>query len=247
MAEPLPLSPQRLQKLMAGAGVCSRRQAETLLLQGRVRVNGQVARLGDRADLRCDRVELDGRPLPSKPTTITVLLHKPRGVLSSCHDPSGGPTVLDLLPDSLARGTGLHPVGRLDRDSRGALLLTTDGDLTLRLTHPRYRHRKTYRVWITGQPAAACLELWRRGVPLDGQESQPVGVGVIDQRPESTLLELEMAEGRNRQIRRTAEVLGYRVLDLCRIAVGPIALGALPEGRWRRVDPQEWGELDLLR
>lgn len=242
-----PPPPQRLQKLLAGAGLCSRRQAETLLLQGRVRVNGQVARLGDRADPLRDRVELDGRPLPQRPSALTVLLHKPRGVLSSCHDPGGAPTVLDLLPEAVARGTGLHPVGRLDRDSRGALLLTTDGDLTLRLTHPRYRHRKTYRVWIAGHPDGACLERWRSGVPLDGEASQPVGVSLLDQRPDRTLLELEMAEGRNRQIRRTAEVLGHRVLDLFRVAVGPISLGALPEGRWRRVDPEEWGDLDLQR
>ncbi|MCP9848389.1 pseudouridine synthase [Cyanobium sp. Morenito 9A2] len=237
---PSKVQPQRLQKLLAGAGLCSRRQAEVLLLQGRVRVNGRVAQLGDRADPRWDHVELDGRPVAARSPAFTVLLHKPRGVVSSCFDPEGRPTVLDLLPSELARGTGLHPVGRLDVQSRGALLLSTDGELTLRLTHPRYGHRKTYRVWVEGQLTAAALERWRRGVPLDGEPSQAVGVDVCEQRPDRTLLKLEMGEGRNRQIRRTAELLGHRVLDLIRIAIGPIALGDLPEGRWRGVDPEEW-------
>lgn len=167
-------------------------------------------------------------------------------MVSSCFDPEGRTTVLDLLPPELARGTGLHPVGRLDGESRGAMVLSTDGELTLRLTHPRYGHRRTYRVWVEGQPEPETLERWRQGVPLDGEPSRPVGVSVGERQPRRTLLELEMREGRNRQIRRTAEVLGHRVLDLSRIAIGPISLGALPEGRWRRVDPEEWGDLDRL-
>jgi pseudouridine synthase len=241
-----PALPQRLQKLLAGAGLCSRRQAEALLLQGRVRVNGRVAQLGDRADPLRDQVELDGRPVAAKAPAFTVLLNKPRGVVSSCFDPEGRTTVLDLLPPELARGTGLHPVGRLDVESRGAMVLSTDGELTLRLTHPRYGHRKTYRVWVEGQPEPDTLERWREGVPLDGEPSRPVAVSVGERRARRTLLELEMQEGRNRQIRRTAEVLGHRVLDLSRIAIGPISLGGLPEGRWRRVDPEEWGDLDRL-
>lgn len=232
--------PQRLQKLLAAAGVCSRRHAEDLLRQGRVRCNGQVARLGDRATPGLDRIEVDGRPLLARAPQITLLLNKPAGVVSSCHDPDGRPTVLDLLPPELASGTGLHPVGRLDAWSRGALLLTNNGDLTLRLTHPRFDHTKTYRVRVEGQPAHDTLERWARGVPLDGQPSRPVRVRPLAQDADSCLLELVMQEGRNRQIRRTAAALGHRVLDLQRIAIGPIALQELPEGRWRRIDPQEW-------
>lgn len=232
--------PQRLQKLLAAAGFCSRRRAEELLKQGRVSCNGQIAQLGDRARPGLDRLEVDGRPLSACPPPITVLLNKPAGVLCSCYDPRGRDTVLDLLPPELARGTGLHPVGRLDAESRGALLLTNNGALTLRLTHPRYDHPKTYRVWLAGQPDRGLLDQWARGVPLDGQSSLPVELQCLHRDRQAFLLELVMREGRNRQIRRTAAALGHRVLDLQRTAIGSIALGDLPEGSWRRVDAREW-------
>lgn len=238
---------ERLQKLLAGAGLCSRRQAETLLRGGRVTVNGQPAQLGDRADPDRDAIAVDGRPLRAAPAPLVLLLNKPAGVVSSCRDPEGRRTVLDLLPTDLARGQGLHPVGRLDAESRGALLLSNDGALTLRLTHPRYQHAKTYRVWVNGDPTPSTLERWRRGVPLDGRPSQPVRLRRLASRQGRTLLELVMREGRNRQIRRTAELLGHRVCDLQRVAIGPVQLGDLPEGRWRRVDPQEWGDQDPRR
>lgn len=231
----------RLQKLVAAAGLCSRREAETWLLQGRVRVNGDLAQLGDRADPACDRISVDGQPLELPSTTMTLLLNKPPGVLSTCHDSHGRPTVLDLLPAERRRG--LHPVGRLDAASRGALLLSNDGDLTLRLTHPRYGHRKTYQVWVEGWPPPVTLERWRAGVPLDGLPSQPVELHRLRHHRGATLLELVLREGRNRQIRRTAEILGHPVLDLRRIAVGPVQLGNLAEGSWREVEPGEWGPL----
>lgn len=230
---------ERLQKLMAAAGFCSRRRGEELLRQGRVRVNGRPAGLGDQADAARDRIEVDGRPLQAAPPSVTLLLNKPVGVLCTCHDPRGRPTVLDLLPPPLRRGQGLHPVGRLDADSRGALLLSNDGDLTLRLTHPRYGHRRTYRVWVRGVPDAAALQQWRSGVPLDGQPSQAVALRVLERDDDAALLELQMGEGRNRQIRRTAALLGHPVLDLQRTAIGPCSLGELPEGRWRRLQPEE--------
>lgn len=230
---------ERLQKLMAAAGFCSRRRGEELLRQGRVRVNGRPAGLGDQADAARDRIEVDGRPLQAAPPSLTLLLNKPVGVLCTCHDPRGRPTVLDLLPAPMRRGQGLHPVGRLDADSRGALLLSNDGDLTLRLTHPRYGHRRTYRVWVRGVPDGAVLQRWRAGVPLDGLPSQPVVLRQLECDGEASLLELQMGEGRNRQIRRTAAMLGHPVLDLQRTAIGPWSLGELPEGRWRRLQPQE--------
>ncbi|MFO7630670.1 MAG: pseudouridine synthase [Prochlorococcaceae cyanobacterium] len=236
--------PQRLQKLLAAAGFCSRRRAEELIGQGRVRVNGLAARLGQRADPRLDRIEVDGRRLGAAAAGLILLLNKPAGVLCSCHDRHGRPTVLDLLPPELARGTGLHPVGRLDSDSRGALLLSNDGALTLRLSHPRYQHRKTYRVWVAGQPTAASLESWSRGVPLDGRPSQAVAIQRLQQSSEACLLELTMREGRNRQIRRTAALLGHPVLDLQRLAIGPLSLGELAEGQWRYVDAGEWDDPD---
>ncbi|MCP9832738.1 MULTISPECIES: pseudouridine synthase [unclassified Cyanobium] len=235
------MAADRLQKLVAAAGLCSRREAETWLRDGRVRVNGDLAQLGDRADPTCDRISVDGQPLELPRTILTLLLNKPPGVLSTCHDPHGRPTVLDLLPPERRRG--LHPVGRLDADSRGALLLSNDGDLTLRLTHPRYGHRKTYQVWVEGWPRAATLERWRAGVPLDGLPSQPVELHRLRHHRGATLLELVLREGRNRQIRRTAAILGHPVLDLRRVAVGPVQLGDLAEGSWREVEPGEWGPL----
>jgi pseudouridine synthase len=231
---------ERLQKLLSAAGVCSRRRAETLLSAGRVTVNGQVARLGDRADPGVDQLAIDGRALQPPPAPLVLLLNKPPGVVCSCADDAGFPSVLALLPADLRQGQGLHPVGRLDVASRGALLLTNDGALTVRLTHPRYGHRKTYRVWLRGQPDARVLARWRNGVPLDGRPSQPVTLKVLQRRHDRTEVELVMAEGRNRQIRRTADLLGHPVLDLQRLAIDDLHLGDLPEGRWRRLQPQEW-------
>ncbi len=230
---------ERLQKLMAAAGFCSRRRGEELLRQGRVRVNGLPVNLGDQADLSADRIEIDGRPLAPPAAALTLLLNKPLGVLSTCHDPHGRTTVIDLLPAELRRGLGLHPVGRLDADSRGALLLSNDGDLTLRLTHPRYGHSRTYRTWVRGRPERPVLDQWRAGVPLDGEASQSVQLSVLEHDGDATLLELVLREGRNRQIRRTAGLLGHPVLDLQRIAIGPLALADLPEGRWRRLQAGE--------
>ena len=244
------MAEERLQKVLAAAGLGSRRQVEAWLRAGRIQVNGQVAALGDRADPARDQIRLDGQPVAAACPPQLILLKKPAGVVCSCSDPEGRATVLDLLPPELARGQGLHPIGRLDQESRGALLLTNQGALTLRLTHPRYGHRKTYRVRVEGDPGDGVLEQWRRGVPLDGEPSAPVLVRLLAQGPwkgrPSTLLELVMGEGRNRQIRRTAVGLGDPVLDLVRIAIGPIRLGPLPEGRWRRVEPQEWGRQDPL-
>lgn len=241
---PVPTPRVRLQKVLAATGLCSRRRAEELLIAGRVQLNGRVAQLGERADPNLDDIRLDGRPLQAAAPPQLILLNKPIGVLSSCHDPQGRPTVLDLLPAELARGQGLHPVGRLDADSRGALLLSNDGALTMRFTHPRYQHRKTYRVWVQGLPSAQTLARWAAGVPLDGKPSQAVELRQLRAHAGDTLLELVLREGRYRQIRRTAALLGHPVRDLQRVAIGAIGLGALPEGRWRRVDRQEWDHQD---
>ena len=167
-----------------------------------------------------------------------ILFNKPYGVVSqfSAHD--GRPSLADFLDIP-----NVYPAGRLDADSRGALLLTNQGELTLRLTHPRYGHSKTYRVWVQGQPSEATLQRWAAGVPLAEGPSLPVALTRLRQREQQTLLELRMGEGRNRQIRRTAALLGHPVLDLRRVAIGPLQLGALPEGGWRHLDRREWEAL----
>ena len=230
---------ERLQKLMAAAGFCSRRRGEELLRQGRVRINGQRAQLGDQAEPGVDRIEIDGRPLAPPATSLTLLLNKPLGVLSTCHDPHGRTTVLDLLPVELRRGYRRLGDPPDAAPGRGALLLSNDGDLTLKLTHPRYGHGRTYHAWVRGRPEQSVLAQWRAGVPLDGQASQPVQLSVLEHDGDATLLELVLREGRNRQIRRTAGLLGHPVLDLQRIAIGDLELADLPEGRWRRVQAGE--------
>ena len=232
---------QRLQKLMSAAGHCSRRQAEELLRQGRVEVNGRTAGIGDQADPEIDRVCVDGSPLAKNTTERVLLLNKPPGVISSCHDPQGRKTVLDLIPPDLRQG--LHPVGRLDADSRGALLLSNQGDLTLKLTHPRYAHSKTYRVTLSGTPSRSRLQRWTQGVELDGSRTLPASVTLLHSQGDRSVLEVILREGRNRQIRRIASLLGHTVLDLQRVAIGGLALGSIEEGCWRELSRQEWRRL----
>ena len=232
---------QRLQKLMSAAGHCSRRQAEELLRQGRVEVNGRIAGLGDQADPQIDRICVDGSPLATVIAERVLLLNKPPGVISSCHDPQGRETVLDLIPADLRRG--LHPVGRLDADSRGALLLSNQGELTLKLTHPRYAHSKTYRVTVRGTPDQSKLQRWRQGIELDGSRTLPASVKLLHSQREQSTLEVILREGRNRQIRRIASLLGHSVVDLQRTAIGGLALGSTAEGCWRELSGQEWRSL----
>jgi 16S rRNA pseudouridine516 synthase len=241
-------APQRLQKLLARQGLASRRQVEAWILAGRIRVNGKVVtELGFKADPEQDCIEVDGRAISCGDLArYVLLLHKPRGVLSTCRDPWGRKTVLDLLPPPWNRQIRLYPVGRLDADSSGALLLTNDGDLTLKLTHPRYHLPKTYRVQVQGRPSQATLQRWREGVDLDGSTTLPAVVEFCDPPPfgnrrnsNSSWLRVVLFEGRKRQIRRVAEQLGHPVLSLHREAIGPLRLGNLKPGQFRRLEPQE--------
>ena len=226
---------------MAAAGLCSRRRGEDWLQAGRVTVDGRVASLGDQADPNSQLIEVDGVPLISVQEPRVFLLNKPVGVICSCRDPQGRATVLDCLPHQ--ERSGLHPVGRLDADSRGALLLTDQGELTLRLTHPRYNHAKTYRVLVRGIPSSQALRRWREGLLLDGRLTRPARVHCLRSRGASSLLEVELKEGRNRQIRRVAELLGHPVIDLQRVAIDSIRLDDLAEGCWRRLDAKEWSTI----
>ncbi len=217
---------ERIQKILSQWGIASRRKAEKMIVMGRVRLNGQTAKLGDKADLAVDKLEIDGKMIQSthRPSLVYILLNKPTGVVSTCYDPQKRPVVLDLLPDELRQGQGIHPVGRLDFASSGALLLTNDGDLTLSLTHPRYHLPKTYLVWLNGHPTKRDLVCWRQGVMLDNRRTLPAKVRILEHQQKQTLLEIIITEGRNRQIRRIAEKLGFKVLKLHRIAIGNISL-----------------------
>lgn len=238
----IPLSmAERLQKILSQWGVASRRQAEQMILDGRVRVNGTVVQLGQQANPERDQIEVDGALVqPSdRPQAVYLLLHKPLGVVSTCDDPQGRPTVLDLLPPSLRNHSGVHPVGRLDAYSTGALLLTNDGALTFCLTHPRHSVPKTYYVWVQGHPTVNTLDRWRQGVVLDGQSTRSADVEVLDHRSDQTLLKVVLREGKNRQIRRVATLLGHPVVKLHRVAIGSIHLGNLPSGKYRSLGKTE--------
>ncbi|MEB3312742.1 MAG: pseudouridine synthase [Cyanobacteriota bacterium] len=237
--------PERLQKLIAQHGVASRREAEAWIKQGRVTVNGQPAHLGQRADLRHDQVAIDDRPLrpEQRPKSHYLVLHKPLGMVSTCHDPEGRPTILEVLPDHL-QDLGLHPVGRLDAYSTGALLITNDGDFTYRLTHPKHDIAKVYRVRLEGSPSPQALAAWQRGIDLNGRLTRPAQVKRIGQPDAYTsVLEITLWEGRNRQIRRMAAAFGYRVISLHRLAVGAVWLGNLSCGEYRPLTKVEIGAL----
>ncbi len=232
------MSLSRLQKIISESGLLSRRKADLLIKQGRVTLNGRQAIIGEKADPNSDQILVDGKDLPKKLNHKVLLLNKPLGTISTCQDNHGRETILSLIPSKLRRG--MHPVGRLDSDSRGAILLTNNGNLTLRLTHPKYSHTKTYLVWITGQPGHSKLEKWRKGILLDDKITLPATIEVVKKVNQKTLLKVILKEGRNRQIRRIAKIIGHPVQDLQRIAISNIKLNGLQEGEWRELSTAEW-------
>ena len=232
------MSLSRLQKIISGSGLSSRRKADLLIKQGRVTLNGRKALIGEKADPHYDHILVDGKALPNKLKHKVFLLNKPHGVISTCQDNHGRKTILSFIPPKLHRG--IHPVGRLDSDSRGAILLTNNGDLTLRLTHPKYSHEKTYLVWVTGQPSQSTLNKWRKGISLDSKMTIPANIKVMKIINNNTLLKVILKEGRNRQIRRIASLLGHPVQDLQRISISNIKLNDLQEGKWRELKTNEW-------
>jgi 23S rRNA pseudouridine2605 synthase len=240
--------PERLQKILSQWGIASRRKAEDLIVEGRVKVNGTAAALGQRVDPNHDQITVDGRVIRAveRPEQRYILLHKPIGIVCTCHDPQGRTTVLDLLPRSLQQGQGLHIVGRLDVDSTGAVLLTNDGELTFALTHPRHHVPKTYHVWVEGQPSSTILQEWRQGVMLAGRKTLPATVRVLQRTTTQSLLEVVLREGRNRQIRNVAEQLAHPVVRLHRVAIGDVRLGQLPIGEFRSLTTTEVSQLHSL-
>jgi 23S rRNA pseudouridine2605 synthase len=218
-------SGERLQKVLARVGVGSRRVCEELIADGRVTVNGVVPILGRRVDPAHDRVELDGVPLPLEPGLVHYLVNKPRGVVSTAEDTHGRPTVVSLVPDR----PRVYPVGRLDRDSEGLLILTNDGELTHRLTHPSFGVPKEYLVEVTGTPTSGDVRRLRQGVELEDGPTAPARVAVVA----PNLLRIVIHEGRNRQIRRMAEAVGHPVVRLVRTRIGPLTDPSLGPGAYR--------------
>ncbi|WP_217913022.1 pseudouridine synthase [Miltoncostaea marina] len=229
----------RVHRALALAGVASRRGAEALVAEGRVTVNGVTATVGQLVGPD-DALAVDGRALRGPEPRRAYLLHKPRGVVSTAHDPQGRPTVLDELPDDVR----LYPVGRLDIDTTGALIVTNDGELAARLMHPSSKAPKTYEVLLRGQVSAATVRRLRNGVELDDGMTLPARVEAMDRKaPGGTWLIIELTEGRNRQVRRMGEAVGHPVLRLHRSRYAGIGVSRLAPGRWRPLTRAEWRKL----
>jgi 23S rRNA pseudouridine2605 synthase len=220
-----PPSGERLQKVLARIGVGSRRVVEDLIAEGRVTVNGEVAILGARVEVDRDVVAVDGAVLSVLPDLVTYLLNKPAGVVTTARDPQGRPTVVELVPPE----PRVFPVGRLDYDTEGLLLLTNDGEMAHRLTHPRFGVDKEYLVHVRGTPSRAALRALRTGVDLDDGPTAPAKVSA----PQPGLLRLTIHEGRNRQVRRMCEAVGHPVARLVRTRIGPLSDPRLVPGEWR--------------
>ena len=226
---------ERIQKIMASRGVASRRASEELILQGRVTCNGQVCGLGDRADPEKDTILVDGRPLPSTPDAIYILLHKPRGYVTTLSDEKGRKNVSQLVSDCPQR---VYPVGRLDLDAEGLLLLTNDGELANHLMHPSHVVDKVYQVWVQGFSPEG-LERLSQPIELDGYRIRKPAVKCQKRTGDKALLQITIHEGRNRQIRRMCAIAGMEVQRLKRIREGSLSLGQLPLGKWRYLTKEE--------
>ena len=225
---------ERLQKIMAKAGLGSRRSCEKLIERGRVSVNGKVAKLGDQADPYEDKIMVDGSPLPKPEKPVYIMVHKPRNVISD-DDDRGRKTVRDMIDEP----GHLYPVGRLDNMSVGLVLMTNDGDMAHHLTHPRYQHEKVYRVKVTGNMPNETIEKWKKGVYLDDGRTLPAKVKALERGTGFTWLEVILREGKKRQIRRVAAKLGHSVQHLERTELGPLKLGNLGLGKWRHLTDRE--------
>ncbi len=233
---------ERLQKLLAQAGYGSRRACENFIIEGRVTVNGKVAVLGQKADLSVDKVSIDGKSLP-KPDSIKftyIALYKPRNVLSANEGQDDRETVRNLIP----LPGHLYPVGRLDYDSEGLILMTNDGELTNKLTHPKFGHQKEYRVLIARRPDEEQLATWRRGVVLeDGDKTAPAEVTLLSNSGKGAWLRITMHEGKKRQIREVGKLLGLPVVKIIRVRIGTLKLGNLKPREWRHLTSDEVMEL----
>lgn len=227
----------RLQKFLAHAGVCSRRAAETLISSGRVSIDGQiVTKLGTKVDPDTNDVRVNGTKISIKRSFIYLLLNKPKGILTTVHDPYGRPTVMGLLGKVAGR---VYPVGRLDKDSEGLLLFTNDGALAYGLLHPSHKVSKTYRVTVKGMPSKAELDMLREGVEIEGKKTLPCKIKVLTTSSHSSIIEVILKEGRKRQIKMMFNTIDHRVIRLIRIEMGPLKLGELPPGQFRELTESE--------
>lgn len=230
----------RLQKHLSECGVASRRKSEELILGGKVRVNGRIASLGDKVDPKRDKVTVSGKTVVAQKEKMYIMLHKPRGFVTTTKDELDRKCVTDLVKDA---GVKLFPVGRLDRNSEGLLIMTNDGEFANKLTHPSSHVNKTYRVTVSGAVDDEKIIELREGILLDGKKTLPCDVFVADRKVDRTVLMFIIQEGRNRQIRRMCEAVGLEVLRLKRTEIAGVKLGMLPQGKWRPLNEKEMRHL----
>jgi len=227
----------RLQKIIADAGYASRREAEKLIEEGRVTVNGKIAKLGDKADPETDHIKIDGKLLKkTKKDYIYIILNKPKKVMCTTSDPEVRETIMDLIKGIKKR---VWPVGRLDYHSEGLVLITNDGELTLRLTHPKYKVEKVYEVKVKDLPDEKKIEKLRKGIWLEDGKTLPCEIEFLKKTKENSWFKVTIREGKKRQIRRMFHAIGHDVMKLKRIAIGPIKLGKLPLGAYRPLNEKE--------
>lgn len=232
----------RLQKYMAESGVASRRKSEELIAAGKVKVNGRVAKIGDKVDPKHDKVTVHGKPIQPETELYYVMLYKPRGFVTTLSDEQNRKCVKELVADIPAR---IYPVGRSDRDSEGLLLLTNDGAFANAMMHPSHHVPKVYRVTVRPDVTEEMLNQLMTGMMIDGKETLPAEVHLVSREPNRVVMEVTLVEGRNRQIRKMCEQLGLEVARLKRISIGPVKLGMLQQGKWRNLTPQEVKSLKL--
>lgn len=230
---------ERIQKILSARGVASRRKAEEMIAAGRVSCNGEVCALGDTADPETDTICLDGVAIGSQPKHVYILLHKPRGFVTTLSDERGRKNAAQLVADC---GVRVYPVGRLDMDSEGLLLFTNDGELANKLMHPRHQIDKTYHVTVL-QYSDEKLEALKQPITLDGYRIRPPKVALLHREGEKARLSVTIHEGRNRQVRRMCAAAGMTVMRLLRVSEGPLRLGDLPKGKWRYLTEAELGAL----
>ncbi|HIJ79250.1 MAG: rRNA pseudouridine synthase [Desulfobulbaceae bacterium] len=228
---------ERLQKILAKAGIASRRNAEELIRQGKVAVDGKVVtEMGFRVDPTRQKITFDGKPISVEEEKIYLLLNKPKGYVTTLSDPQGRPIITALLKGIKAR---VFPVGRLDFDTEGALILTNDGDFAQRILHPSFEIKRTYLATVAGHPSEEKLHLLEKGIEIEGKKTWPAKIRIVEKNHKSTTIETTIHEGRKRQVRLMFQAIGHRVLHLKRIAYGNLKLGSLPTGEYRYLTPVE--------
>jgi 23S rRNA pseudouridine2605 synthase len=228
---------ERLQKVMAELGVASRRKCEELILQGKVKVNGQmITELGSKVDKQNTVIEVEGMIITKSADKVYVLLNKPIGYITSAHDQFNRPTVLDLVSEI---GERIYPVGRLDYDTEGLIILTNDGDLTYRITHPSHKVTKTYTARVRGKVPNSAVNDFKKGLIIEDYRTAPAKLEILEYIDDETIVNITIHEGKNRQVRKMCDAIGHKVLKLKRVSIGALKLGDLKTGHWRHLSSDE--------